>query len=173
MNTSRDDAFTTNNNGTDDGSDIVQVTIPGLTQFIGVARQTVDAVSEQIHLSPDDRMAVRLAVGEACNNAVFHAKARADKPVGRVVVACRILPEALEIDITNDGNGFHPTVPPRVVDAMPEATAESGRGMPLMQMLMDSVEYLSERGNTVVRLRKLRGDSAKDHAQIANVTSAA
>lgn len=132
----------------------VQVTIPGLPQYIGVARQAVDAVSENLQLSADDRMAVRLAVGEACNNAVFHSSLpHPDSAIGRVVVACRVLPDALEIDVENDGNGYHPT---SAGHSMPGPFAEHGRGVPLMEMLMDSVEYLSRCGNTIVRMRKLR-----------------
>ena len=142
---------TTNNENT------VQICIPGLTQYISVARHAVDALGEQIHLSPDDRAAVNLAVGEACNNAVLHAPdvggaADPDCPVGAVCVACRVDDDALEIDVSNNGNGFHPPLDA----AMPDAFAEHGRGMPLMELLMDSVEYLSLRGNTVVRMRKRR-----------------
>ena len=130
--------------------DTVQVKIPSLARYIGVARQAVDAVGEQVRLSPDERAAVRLAVGEACNNAVFYAHPKPDIPVGCVVVACRVHADALEIDVTNEGNGFHPDLG----QAMPDVLAEHGRGMVLMEMLMDSVEYLSEQGNTVVRMRK-------------------
>lgn len=153
--------------GSATATECVQVSIPGLPQFIGVARQAVDAVGEQLRLSADDRMAVRLAVGEACNNAVFHSRPRSvpaaeakeaeetlGQGIGRVVVACRISPEALEIDVANDGQAaFRPREEP---GRMPDALSESGRGMALMEMLMDSVEYLADKGCTVVRLRKLR-----------------
>lgn len=134
---------------------LIEVRIPGRTEFIGVARSAVDAVSEQMQLGRDARAAVKLAVGEACNNAVIHARSPQHGGAGFVRVACRIDGDGLEIDVTNQGNGFYPPAPAQ----MPEGTAlaESGRGMALMEMLMDSVEYLSENGDTIVRMRKKRG----------------
>jgi anti-sigma regulatory factor (Ser/Thr protein kinase) len=41
-----------------------------------------------------------------------------------------------------------------------ESLAEHGRGMALMEMVMDSVQYLSDNGNTVVRMRKNRPAAA-------------
>lgn len=135
-------------------TEVVQVRIPGLSEYISVARQAVDAVGEQIRLSRDDRAAVKLAVGEACNNAVFHARSNAANGVGWVMVACQVAPDALVIDVTNQGNGFHPTAAVRMPAA--EELRESGRGMALMEMLMDSVEYFSHHGNTMVRMCKRR-----------------
>ena len=138
-------------------NEVIRLQIPGATEYIAIARQAVDAVSEQLQLPSDARMAVKLAVGEACNNAVQHSKAGVQNSngcKGALLVACRVEPDALEIDITNPGNGFHPIAPA----AMPasEDLAENGRGMALMEMVMDSVEYLSENGNTTVRMRKNR-----------------
>ena len=137
--------------------EVVRVQIPGATEYIGVARRAVDALGEQINLPAEARAAVKLAVGEACNNAVLHAK-QANGDYGSVLVACRIVPDALEIDVTNQGNGFHPAEPARMPDA--ESLAEHGRGMALMEMVMDSVQYLSDNGNTVVRMRKNRPAAA-------------
>ena len=134
-------------------NEIVRLQIPGEMRYVSVARQAVEAVTEQLQLPGDARVAVKLAVGEACNNAVQHAK-RDECRDGSVLIACRALPDALEIDVTNQGNGFHPPVSA----AMPDGAdlAEHGRGMALMEMMMDSVEYLSENGNTIVRMRKRR-----------------
>lgn len=137
------------------GNATVCVSIPSQTTFIPIARQTVDALSEQLHLSTGDRAAVKLAVGEACNNAVLHSPLPHHPGVlPTVSVACRVFPDALEIDVCNEGNGFHPTPGAKMPTA--ELLSEHGRGMALMEMMMDSVEYLSVNGNTVVRMRKNR-----------------
>jgi len=146
----------------------IAVQIPGSTEYIGIARDAVDAFGKQLHLPPDTRAAIKLAVGEACNNAALHsALAKANladtsrlscAPVAfrPITVAARTNGDALEIEVSNHGNGFHPTMG----GAMPDAYAEHGRGIALMEMLMDSVEYLSVNGDTVVRLRKrLRPDA--------------
>ncbi len=110
----------------------------------------MDALGEKLRLSPSDRAAVKLAVGEACNNAVLHPSS--PEKIPQVTIACRVLPNVLEIDVTNQGNGFHPPIAAKMPDA--ELLSESGRGMALMELMMDSVEYLSLHGNTVVRMRK-------------------
>ena len=134
-------------------NEVICLQIPGDTEYVGIARHAVDAVGEQISLPADARMAVKLAVGEACNNAVKYAKL--DGVEARPVsVACRVQPDALEIDVTNHGNGFHPEAPAEMPAA--EALEEHGRGLALMQMMMDSVEFLSINGNTTVRMRKNR-----------------
>ncbi len=139
----------------------IQVEIPALHEYIGIARDAVDAFGEQLHFPPDARAAIKLAVGEACNNAVIHpalvtapseamSNSESSVVVAPIVIAARADGDALEIDVTNRGNGFHPVLG----GAMPDADAEHGRGIALMEMLMDSVEYLSVNGNTMVRLRK-------------------
>jgi len=152
-----------------DPRDLVEVRIPGLAAYIGVARTAVDTVSEQLHFSSDARSAVKLAVGEACNNAVLYAHGD-DSPHDRVcaaieaptvLVSCRVVRGALEIDVMNEGNGFHPQ-PGHATMPEPKAMSEHGRGLALIEMMMDSVQYLTHNGCTVVRMRKLRPDSAGD-----------
>ena len=135
-------------------NEVIRLQIPEATEYIPVVRRLVDAVGEALRLPQSARAEVKLAVGEACNNAVLHAKHLASAGGGSMVVACRVRPDALEIDITNRGNGFHPDAPAAMPPA--EALAEHGRGLALMERVMDSVEYLSEGGDTTVRLRKSR-----------------
>jgi serine/threonine-protein kinase RsbW len=135
------------------GKEILRLRIPGAAEHIAIARNAVDAVGEELHLSNEARMAVRLAVGEACDNAVRHAK-RSGLSGGPVVVVCRAGATTLEIDVRNRGNGFYPGS--RATMPSPEALAEQGRGRALMELLMDSVEYLTVQGDTVVRMRKRR-----------------
>ncbi len=134
-------------------NEVIRLQIPGATEYIAIARRAIDVVGEQLCLPGSARAEVKLAVGEACNNAVQHTRGNGAQD-GSVIVACRVAPDALEIDVTNRGNGFHPETHSQMPAA--EVLAEHGRGMALMEMLMDSVEYLSENGNTTVRMRKKR-----------------
>jgi serine/threonine-protein kinase RsbW len=139
----------------DDGKlmdETIQVRIPGSTAYIRVVRDAVDALADRVALSLEDRAAIKLAVGEACNNAVQHAPSNADACSRMVAVALRIRPDALEIDVTNEGNDFHPAAHANMPTA--ELLSERGRGLALIELMMDSVEYLHHDGNTVVRMRK-------------------
>ena len=137
----------------DNIGEMVRVCIPGSSAYICIVRDAVDALADRVSLSAEDRAAVKLAVGEACNNAVQHAPQHADGRHRMVDVALRIGPEVLEIDVTNEGTGLpigirHPSMP------VAEMLSENGRGLPLIELMMDSVEYLVCGESTVVRMRK-------------------
>jgi serine/threonine-protein kinase RsbW len=137
----------------------VKVCIPGEAEYIGIARQAVDAVGAQARMDREERMALTIAVGEACNNAVRHTERDGDGRRSPVEISCQILDGAVLIEITNQGDTFTPDPD----DAqMPHAMAEHGRGIPLMRMLMDGVEYRRVDGGTVVRLLKRRREAGGD-----------
>ena len=130
----------------------IEVRIPASPRYVVVAREAADGVSELMHLSVADAAAVRLAVGEACNNAVFysHAEGAAKPPV--VHITFRLAPESLEVDVVNPGSGFLPGHGSK----MPDPMSESGRGLALIEAMMDTVEFIGKGGRTMVRMRKMR-----------------
>jgi serine/threonine-protein kinase RsbW len=142
-----------------DPKEIIEVRIPGTAAYIRLIRDAVDALADRFELSPEDRAGIKLAVGEACNNAVLHAPPDENGGAGTVEVALRIGHEHLEIDVANAGPGFEPPVSTKMPDA--EFLTESGRGLALIELIMDSVEYLTQNGNTVVRMRKRHRPSPK------------
>jgi serine/threonine-protein kinase RsbW len=139
-----------------EGLATVEIRIPASSRYIGVVRETVDAISADTLMSPGDRAAVRLAVGEACNNAVLHAHRLPDANRSDVTVQCRIKADALEIVVVNEGVGPMP----HAGSKMPDPLAESGRGMALIEAMMDSVQFLTAEGKTILRMRKFLSQNA-------------
>lgn len=93
---------------------------------------------------------ITLAVAEACVNGVRHGTVRpieTDEPV--VTVTASPAKDHLSIEVQDYGDGFNFERP-----AMPEATAESGRGIALIHALMDHVAITSTRGGTHIRMVK-------------------
>jgi len=129
--------------------------IPPQTAYIRVAREVADFVSEILQLAPDDRAAIKLAVGEACNNAVLHAHLASYTASAAVEVVFRITEEALEVDVANPRGRFR-SLPHTTAMPDPEALTEAGRGIPLMERMVDSVEYELRAGRVIVHLRKIR-----------------
>jgi len=89
--------------------------------------------------------AVRLSVEEAINNGFRHGnKSNPDKVVR---LEWRATPEQVELQVSDEGEGFDP-------GAVPDPTAEenleipSGRGLMLMRAYMSKVEYVQP-GNVV------------------------
>ena len=100
----------------------------------------------------DCRFAVRLALEEALVNAMKHGN-RMDQ--SRCVhLAYRVLPERVEIHVTDEGDGFDPA-------KVPDPTADenlakpSGRGIMLMRCYMDEVAYAGD-GRQVYMRRQRR-----------------
>ena len=107
-----------------------------------------------------DIFSVHLAMEEALVNAIRHGnRLDADK---HVHVACRVSPELIRIEITDEGEGFDPSSVPDPTDPA-NIEAPSGRGLMLMRSFMSRVEY-NDVGNRVV-MEKERGktdDQKKD-----------
>lgn len=135
---------------TDGAADLIRLSLPAQFAYITIARNAADTVGEQLKMSLDSRTAVKLAVGEACNNAVQYGPSPENRKIG---FACRILPGLLEIDVMSEDNGFRPQTGKHTMPAA-EDLAEHGRGLALIETLMDSVEYLSSAGTFLVRLQK-------------------
>lgn len=101
--------------------------------------------------SQRDVFAVHLAMEEALVNAITHGN-RLD-PQKHVRVCCRMSPELVRVEISDEGPGFDPTTLPNPTDPG-RLECPCGRGVLLMKAFM-SVEYDGS-GRRVV-LEKHRG----------------
>lgn len=126
-------------------TELLRLRLPTDNAFVSVAREAVVSVARKERIKEPDREALRLAVGEACNNAVEHSG-----PRGMLTLRCLRDHAFLYVEVSNSGEGALPDSPA----AMPDANAEGGRGRALMEALTDGVEYLVADGETLVRLKK-------------------
>jgi serine/threonine-protein kinase RsbW len=105
-------------------------------------------------LSAEDRMALELALVELTSNVIEHG-ARATG------VACtlrvEIAPDAVEALLTDDGVPV--PVDPSAAQ-LPDALAESGRGLALVQMVVDDLRYERVDDRNRWTVRRGRGGSA-------------
>jgi len=103
----------------------------------------------ELSYDDDHLFAVRLALEEALVNAMKHGN-KLD-PSRSVRVSYRVLPERVEIRVTDEGGGFDPGV-------IPDPTSDEnldkpcGRGVMLMRCYMDEVTY-SPGGNEVFMVK--------------------
>jgi serine/threonine-protein kinase RsbW len=122
----------------------MQLTLPRDARHVKIPREVAACILGQIHAPADVVDDMQLAVTEACANVVRHA-------VGceEYSVRFRVGATGCEIDIIDDGPGFdREAVPP----VSPEA--ESGRGLSLVDALVDRCELVTGAGDTRVRLVK-------------------
>jgi serine/threonine-protein kinase RsbW len=101
----------------------------------------------------------RVGLTEAISNAMLYGNG--DDPTKRVRVEVSMGPEAITVQVTDEGTGFDPLGVPD--PTCPEnLLREGGRGIFLMRALMDDVQY-NDRGNSVtlhLRLSESPGELA-------------
>lgn len=129
--------------------------VPATPESVGQVRRRLAEFTHYQAWPEEDAADLLLAVGEACNNAVNYGGKDFTNPI--LFVLCRRLTsDALQVDIRNQGNGFHPNL--EQLGQLPDFDdfATHGRGFGLMLALVDDVQVLSDGGNTIVRLTKSR-----------------
>jgi serine phosphatase RsbU (regulator of sigma subunit)/anti-sigma regulatory factor (Ser/Thr protein kinase) len=120
-----------------------------LQQVRPVARAVRNFLSEQ-SVAEEDLIACELAVVEACNNAVVHVSEKGwAKPIV-VEAACK--EERVELTVEDHTAGFE--IPEFVELADP--WSEHGRGLFIIQSLMDQVSYVRGTHGNTLYMQKLR-----------------
>jgi serine/threonine-protein kinase RsbW len=125
----------------------VEIRIPSDAEYVRIVRLAVAGIGARLKFPYDDIEDLKLAVSEACNNAILHAT-----DLGGVVVRCTQTADCLEIEVRDQGAGFS-----AAGEARPpaEELSENGLGLFLMQALMDEVAWEpTEGGGTRVNLKK-------------------
>jgi len=115
-----------------------------------VEREILTALAEMGY-SEDDVFNVRLALDEACINAVKHGNR--NNPAKSISVRVEADEDTILIEVADEGTGFDYTriLDPRDVERLQET---GGRGLFLIQQFMEQVDF-SETGNSIcMRYRK-------------------
>ncbi len=96
---------------------------------------------------------ISIALTELVNNAIHHANK--DNPEKEVIVVFNVEKNGITISITDEGEGFSPKNVSNPLD--PEnLLADSGRGLYLVEALMDEVEYkITDLGTEVIIKKNL------------------
>lgn len=121
------------------------------------ASRTATEFAESIRMSPDRIDEVRMAVVEACINALEHSHA----PDRQVIVTYQVVgdrdPEKLRIMVHDNGVGFSPElVPEPTMPGKLKAVNKRGWGLQIIRGLMDEVEIRSGAEGTTVVMSKMR-----------------
>jgi len=118
--------------------------LPAEPEALSSVRQSLDRWLTEAGTSRRDVHAIKVACGEACANAIEHAYRPGD-------AAFRIEASRVDSDVLIVVRDFGGWREPRGTDR--------GRGLPLMEALMDSVQVApSSEGTTVLLRRRLAGD---------------
>ena len=125
----------------------MQLSLPTEARYVGMMRNVAQCVMSDVGVPDDANEDVQLAVTEACANAVRHSD------TGEYSVRLEVGDEGCEVEVVDLGSGFEPAEIKQQGEEF-----ESGRGLWLMQALVDDLQFVRGDDGTHVRLRKQWGD---------------
>ena len=143
-----------------DETAMVTLTIPCAPEYVGTARLTILGVASRMGFSYDQVEDIRLAVGEACANAIERAS---HLKVGNPLITIRSLVESAKLTVEVEdhtdapaGEGVDPSKPIAEIESMNSQEL----GALLMEILVDEVSVEpTQGGGTLVRLVKFANES--------------
>jgi len=132
----------------------VELRLPNRPEFVAVARLAVSAVACRMNFDIEAIEDIKVAVGEACNNAIEHG-CPASSGSEMIILRCDLEEGALAITVRDSGDGFDPATATRQRPSGTVTLSERGLGMLLIESLMDEVDFSSSPGDgTQVRMVK-------------------
>lgn len=117
----------------------VNLSLPCKPEYVSVARLTASFVANQMGFDIEAIEDIKLAVGEACNNAVLHS---GNSPTYQLEL--KNMESSLIIEVKDSGKGFD-----KEAYKAPELDElqENGLGLFIIKSLMDDVEIQTVEGN--------------------------
>ncbi len=156
------------NNGTMNTKDeIVTIFVPAAAEYVDLVRLALYGIACKMGFSYEEIEDMKVALSEACNNAILHAYG--DLQDGAAVISTAQEPrveirfikqaDALSIVVKDDGTSFDAAAAARQAESMHGKSIADleagGLGLYLMQALMDQVEVLSGEGTQVLMTKRL------------------
>jgi serine/threonine-protein kinase RsbW len=127
----------------------IELKIPCQGEFAAIVRLQAEAIARRLDYPEEEIQDIKVAVGEACDNAIEHGVS----PKG-IDVHYHLSPEEMQVEIIDYGPGFDPA---GKGEEPPDLFSERGRGIFLIKSLMDRTEIYSKPGEgTMIILAKKR-----------------
>lgn len=148
----------------------IGLTIPAQAEYLDIVRLTLYGVASKAGFSFEEIEDMKVAVAEACNNAILHAYEHG--PAGMVEIRFEQQEGFLQIAVKDEGGSFH--YKPRDSESVTMhhksigEAAVGGLGLFLMQALMDDVQVLtnSGKGTEVVMKKQLAGQLSRKEEMV-------
>lgn len=128
----------------------ITLSLPSKPEYVSVARLTASVIANNMGFNIEDVEDIKVAVGEACNNAVLHGKCEAD----RFNIDFEVEENEIIVKVKDTGNGFE-FIEYKKPDL--DNPKENGLGLFIMKSLMDDVEVVSslEKGTCIKMVKKI------------------
>ena len=128
---------------------VFRLTLSSKPKNIGRVEGFLKKIDRAAHLDEIQEHKLMIALTEAVNNAILHGNKSNEEKMVHVV--CEVQEDGLLFTVTDQGKGFKPDA---VANPLKEENLlkESGRGIFLMRMLLDRVEFRRTREGMEVKL---------------------
>ena len=141
--------------------DYIEIKIPAKPDYIGVIRLTLSGICNRMGYTYEEIEDIKIAVSEACTNAVQHAYSKDED--GEVIVGFGIYEDKLELMVADHGKSFNfkqtkDELGPYTESSTVDQLTEGGLGLYLIETLMDEVRVLNGSGVTVFMVKYLSGE---------------
>lgn len=125
----------------------LEISLPARAENVAVIRHVLGGIGDALALHPEVLSDVKLAVSEACANAVVHAYIEGE-------------PGLLDVELSTESGGIEVVVRDHGRGMVPRADSPGlGVGLPLMASLAESLELTNRTdGGTEVRMRFVTTD---------------
>lgn len=126
----------------------ISMSLPTKPEYVSVARLTASVIANKMGFNIEDIEDIKVAVGEACNNAIIHGNSITHKfDINFFVEA-----DNLTIEINDRGKGFEVEKCKKPDLCNPK---ENGLGIFIIKSLMDEVKLESSLGKgTIIKMTK-------------------
>ena len=126
---------------------VVTLTMPAKADYLILARLALAGISRAVAIDPETLADLKLAVTEACANAVRHAYGDEG---GQVTVSYNLDGGRLAVLVEDEGAGFDAQ---QVDEWVPEELDEAGMGLSIIRSVVDELEVERGAGGRGTRLR--------------------
>jgi serine/threonine-protein kinase RsbW len=130
---------------------VVHLRFPAKPDYLLLARLTLSGIARELPLGDEVLADLKLALTEACGNAVRHAYTGDD---GDVSIVFTVGESRILMTVEDRGDGIR--APDAIVETSAERSLEGGMGMSIIRAIVDELEVEpGQDGNgTVVRMVK-------------------
>jgi serine/threonine-protein kinase RsbW len=136
---------------------IVNLTVPARPEYLDVIRLTLYGLASKAGFSFEEIEDMKVAVAEACNNAILHAYKGRDP--GNVHLRFKLAEQEITIHVKDEGNSFnYEHVAHKAASLHNQPLSEArvgGLGIFMMQALMDHVQVHTDGGTEVILTKRL------------------
>ncbi|CAN7183660.1 anti-sigma B factor RsbW [Paenibacillus sp. LjRoot153] len=120
---------------------VIRLHIPAAAEHLEIVRLSLYGVATKLGFSYEDIEDMKVAVSEACNNAILHANSGDGS--GHIDISYELSDDALRVKVKDNGTGYEASNESRqtapFTGTTPSELTTGGLGIYLMEALMDEV----------------------------------